>query len=95
MTFHNSKLWHTDKIPVEIEQQYEDNLRWLAEAEKHKLVVGSQARILYSDQIGRVRIAQAFNEAVASGRLKVQKQSIFFLAWSTWSYLCFQRPLWL
>lgn len=80
---------------MEIEQQYEDNLRWLAEAEKHKLVVGSQARILYSDQIGRVRIAQAFNEAVASGRLKVQKQSIFFLAWSTWSYLCFQRPLWL
>merc|ERR1712241_1447352 len=59
-----------DKIPVEIEQQYEDNLRWLAEADKHKLVVGSQARILYSDQIGRVKIAQAFNKAVASGRLK-------------------------
>ena len=32
----------TDKIPEEIEQQYEDNLRWLAEADKHKLVVGSQ-----------------------------------------------------
>jgi len=60
----------TDKIPVEIEQQYEDNLRWLAEADKHKLVVGSQARILYSDQVGRVKIAQAFNKAVASGRLK-------------------------
>merc|ERR1719445_986996 len=59
-----------DKIPVEIEQQYEDNLRWLAEADKHKLVVGSQARILYSDQVGRVKIAQAFNKAVASGRLK-------------------------
>jgi len=59
-----------DKIPVEIEQQYEDNLRWLAEADKHKLVVGSQARILYSDQVGRVKIAQAFNQAVASGRLK-------------------------
>merc|ERR1711997_1166896 len=59
-----------DKIPVEIEQQYEDNLRWLAEADKHKLVVGSQARILYSDQLGRVKIAQAFNKAVASGRLK-------------------------
>merc|ERR1739838_1168074 len=60
----------TDKIPVEIEQQYEDNLRWLAEADKHKPVVGSQARILYSDQVGRVKIAQAFNKAVASGRLK-------------------------
>merc|ERR1711997_1405225 len=57
-------------IPVEIEQQYEDNLRWLAEADKHKLVVGSQARILYSDQIGRVKIAQGFNQAVASGRIK-------------------------
>ena len=61
----------TDKIPLEIVQQYEDNLKWLAEAEKHNLVVGSQARILYSDQIGRVKIAQAFNQAVASGRLKV------------------------
>merc|ERR1719270_1116100 len=59
-----------DKIPKEIEQQYEDNLRWLAEAEKHKLVVGSQARILYSDQVGRVKIALAFNEAVASGELR-------------------------
>merc|ERR1719273_704321 len=59
-----------DKIPVEIEQQYEDNLRWLAEADKHKLVVGSQARIPYSDQLGRVKIAQAFNQAVASGRIK-------------------------
>ena len=61
----------TDKIPEEIERQYEDNLRWLAEADKHKLVVGSQARILYSDQVGRVKIALAFNKAVASGRLKV------------------------
>jgi len=59
-----------DKIPEEIERQYEDNLRWLAEADKHKLVVGSQARILYSDQVGRVKIALAFNKAVASGRLK-------------------------
>ena len=67
----------TDKIPVEIEQQYEDNLRWLAEADKHKLVVGSQARILYSDQVGRVKIAQAFNQAVASGRLKVQRTGWF------------------
>ena len=38
-------------IPKETVQQDEDNLRWLAEADKHKLVVGSQARILYSDQV--------------------------------------------
>lgn len=54
-------------IPESIVQQYTDNLRWLAEAEKHKMVVGSQARILYSDQVGRARLALAFNEAVASG----------------------------
>merc|ERR1711884_914143 len=59
-----------DNIPVEIQQQYEDNLRWLAEADKHEMVVGSQARILYSDQVGRVKIAKAFNEAVALGKLK-------------------------
>ena len=46
-------------------------MKWLSEAEKHKLVVGSQARILYSDQVGRVKIALAFNEAVATGKLKV------------------------
>ena len=39
----------TDKIPLEIEQQYDDNLRWLAEADKHKLVVGSQAQYIYLD----------------------------------------------
>lgn len=74
-----------DKIPVEIEQQYEDNLRWLAEAEKHEMVVGSQARILYSDQIGRVKIAQAFNKAVASGQVQV----ILFLMRSRGSSSCF------
>lgn len=51
-------------------QQYEDNLRWLDGAGKNKLVVGSQARILYSDQEGRAAIARAFNEAVASGEIK-------------------------
>ena len=64
-----------DKIPLEIEQQYQDNMKWLSEAEKHKLVVGSQARILYSDQVGRVKIALAFNEAVATGKLKVSDGS--------------------
>ena len=47
-------------------------MKWLSEAEKHKLVVGSEARILYSDQVGRVKIALALNEAVAKGRLKVR-----------------------
>ena len=56
-------------IPPSIVQQYSDNLRWLSEAEKYKMVVGSQARILYSDQVGRARLAVAFNEAVADGRL--------------------------
>ncbi len=69
----NNACSHTGGIPVEIGQQYEDNLRWLAEAEKHRLVVGSQARILYSDQQGRVAIAKAFNQAVAAGRVKVSR----------------------
>ncbi|XP_069942579.1 urocanate hydratase isoform X2 [Cherax quadricarinatus] len=51
-------------------QQYQDNIAWIEQAGKHKLVVGSQARILYSDQVGRVRIARAFNDAVRAGLLK-------------------------
>ncbi|XP_787439.3 urocanate hydratase [Strongylocentrotus purpuratus] len=57
-------------VPESTEQQYEDNIRWIKEAEKHKMVVGSQARILYSDQRGRIAIALAFNEAVREGKLK-------------------------
>ncbi|XP_054751082.2 urocanate hydratase-like [Lytechinus pictus] len=57
-------------VPESTEQQYEDNIRWIKEAEKHKMVVGSQARILYSDQQGRIAIALAFNEAVRQGKLK-------------------------
>jgi urocanate hydratase len=55
--------------PEETRQQYLDNLRWIEEAQKNKLVVGSQARILYSDEMGRRRIAQAFNDAVADGSI--------------------------
>ncbi|KAE9556505.1 hypothetical protein FO519_000199 [Halicephalobus sp. NKZ332] len=51
-------------------QQYTDNLRWIESAEEHQLVVGSKARILYSDQQGRVEIALAFNKAVRDGVLK-------------------------
>lgn len=53
----------------EIFQQMEDNIKWISEAENNKLVVGSQARILYADALGRMRIAEAFNQAVADGRL--------------------------
>ena len=67
--FTRSSLPSTGGIPAEIVQQYEDNLRWLDGAGRNKLVVGSQARILYSDQEGRAAIAKAFNEAVASGEV--------------------------
>lgn len=56
--------------PDNVHEQYDSNLRWIRQAEEAQLVVGSQARILYSDQIGRVQIGLAFNEAVRTGRLK-------------------------
>lgn len=49
--------------------QLDDNILWITEAEEHNLVVGSQARILYANAAARGRMAQAFNEAVADGRL--------------------------
>nr|XP_022300054.1 urocanate hydratase-like [Crassostrea virginica] len=57
-------------VSLNTKQQYEDNIRWIKEANQNKLVVGSQARILYSDQKGRTEIATAFNEAVGSKKLK-------------------------
>jgi len=57
------------EAPAEIKQQIADNLLWILEAKENKLVVGSQARILYADAEGRMRIALAFNEAVANGTL--------------------------
>jgi urocanate hydratase len=56
--------------PHEIQQQFTDNIRWIREAGKNKLVVGSQARILYADAEGRIAIAKAFNDAIASGSIK-------------------------
>eukprot|EP00731_Ephydatia_muelleri_P002111 Em0001g2111a len=56
--------------PDSIQQQYHDNTRWLREADQHKLVVGSQARILYSNEVGRVAMALAFNKAIQEGRIK-------------------------
>ena len=55
--------------PDEIRQQMQDNINWIQDAKKNKLVVGSQARILYADAEGRMKIAQAFNEAVASEKI--------------------------
>ncbi|HAI37916.1 MULTISPECIES: urocanate hydratase [unclassified Maribacter] len=55
--------------PSEIQQQLEDNIKWISEAEQNKLVVGSKARILYADAEGRVKIALAFNEAIENGEL--------------------------
>lgn len=57
------------EAPAETRQQYLDNLRWIRQAGENRLVVGSQARILYSDELGRRRIAAAFNDAVASGEI--------------------------
>jgi urocanate hydratase len=54
-------------VPSEIVQQMQDNMTWIEEAGKNKLVVGSQARILYADAEGRVKIAKAFNQAIKKG----------------------------
>jgi len=55
--------------PEEIQQQMADNIQWIKGAQQNKLVVGSQARILYADAEGRMRIAAAFNEAIADGKI--------------------------
>jgi urocanate hydratase len=55
--------------PAEIQQQMDDNIRWIKAAGENKMVVGSQARILYADAVGRIEIAKAFNKAVDSGEL--------------------------
>jgi hypothetical protein len=66
-------------VPPVVEAQYRDNLKWIREAGQHHLVVGSQARILYSDRVGRTRLALAFNSAVMDGTLQVMVQDFFFL----------------
>ncbi len=55
--------------PDEIQQQMADNIQWIKGAQENKLVVGSQARILYADAEGRTKIAQAFNDAIANGEI--------------------------
>lgn len=77
-----SDLTYTDQLALqvlrelyeqaynEIKQQLADNIRWIEGAARNELVVGSQARILYADATGRIRIAKAFNQAVREGTLK-------------------------
>ncbi len=55
--------------PEDIRGQLDDNIHWIKEAGANKLVVGSQARILYADSRGRTEIALAFNRAIASGEI--------------------------
>ncbi|MFK5891406.1 MAG: urocanate hydratase [Flavobacteriaceae bacterium] len=55
--------------PQEIQQQMQDNITWIKGAQENKLVVGSQARILYADAIGRIEIAKAFNKAINNGTI--------------------------
>src|SRR5690606_39243866 len=55
--------------PQEIQQQMADNIKWIKGAQQNKLVVGSQARILYADAEGRIKIAEAFNKATAKGEI--------------------------
>lgn len=74
-------LWKTDQIavkvmeemlkeaPAEIQQQLKDNIHWIKEAKENKLVVGSQARILYADCEGRIKLASAFNKAIRKKKI--------------------------
>jgi urocanate hydratase len=55
--------------PIEIQQQMADNIQWIRGAQENKLVVGSQARILYADAEGRIKIAEAFNKAIKEGKI--------------------------
>ncbi|CAM1369852.1 Urocanate hydratase [Tenacibaculum soleae] len=55
--------------PPEIQQQMADNIQWIKGAQENKLVVGSQARILYADAEGRMKIAAAFNKAIKKGKI--------------------------
>ncbi len=57
------------EAPERIQQQMQDNIKWIKGAQENKLVVGSQARILYADAVGRIEIARAFNKAIAAGAI--------------------------
>ena len=55
--------------PAEIQQQMQDNITWIKGAQENNLVVGSQARILYADAEGRMKIAEKFNQAIKNGEI--------------------------
>ena len=73
VSFINSQHVKNDLIgntaPPEIQQQMQDNIKWITDAEENRLVVGSQARILYADAEGRMEIAEAFNKAINDGQI--------------------------
>jgi urocanate hydratase len=58
-----------ENSPNEIKLQMQDNITWIRNAKSNKLVVGSQARILYADAEGRMKIAKAFNDAISQGKI--------------------------
>lgn len=58
-----------ENSPKEIQLQMQDNITWIKDAKQNKMVVGSQARILYADAEGRMKIAEAFNQAIAEGKI--------------------------
>ena len=58
-----------ENSPKEIQLQMQDNITWIKNAKSNKMVVGSQARILYADAEGRIKIAEAFNNAIAKGEI--------------------------
>ncbi len=58
-----------ENSPEEIQLQMQDNITWIKDAKKNNMVVGSQARILYADAEGRTKIAKAFNNAIADGKI--------------------------
>ncbi|MFC3880665.1 urocanate hydratase [Algoriphagus namhaensis] len=58
-----------EEAPESIQQQMQDNITWIEEAEQNNLVVGSKARILYADAEGRAKIAEAFNQAIELGEI--------------------------
>ena len=64
---YNTLLKLKENAPEDIQLQMSDNINWIKEASENKLVVGSQARILYADSKGRIEIGKAFNKAIASG----------------------------
>ncbi|KAI3638455.1 hypothetical protein MIR68_002953 [Amoeboaphelidium protococcarum] len=64
------KLINLSGVDHRVKGQLQDNLNWIQQCEQHQLVVGSQARILYSNADGRIQMAEAFNQAVKDGRLR-------------------------